>query len=122
MLYYNINQWIKYEKKFVIPNQFESVKLQIILYTFVNNIHITKGQIDLLAHFAINGINSESIKKALKDKIYKSRFSLGNTISILTKEELIIEDSKGIKNINPKLELVTNELLLGNIKVINLNK
>lgn len=114
--------WIKYEKRFIIKNQFDSIKLQILLYTFSNSIPITDGQMDLLTHLAIHGINKESLSLALTNKIFKSKYSLGNAMTILTKLDLLVVNAKGKKEINSKLDLIINDLLLGNIKVINLNK
>lgn len=105
----------------MLKDQTESVKFQILIYTFSNDIHITKNQLNLLTLLAIKGINKETLNEALKLKIFKSKYSLGNALSFLTKEGLIVSE-KNKKIINPKLELITNELIVGNIKVINLEK
>jgi len=117
-----MESWIKYEKRFILGNKFDSVKFQIMVYTFSENIHITLGHLNLLTHFAINGISKESIKTALENKIFKSKFSLGNAITFLLQKGLIEVEKNKNKIISPKMDLVVNDYLLGNFKIINLNK
>ena len=112
-------KWSMYEKRFILKNHFESVKFQILLYTFANDIHITKGELNLLTHISISGMEKSTMKEALTKRIFKSKYSLGNALVELTKKKLLLLDENNKKYINPKLELITNELLLGTIKVIN---
>jgi hypothetical protein len=124
MLYIIINQFvmgfIKVQKTYILPNQFSSVKAQLMLYCFSNNIKVNENDLDCLTYLALDGCTNETIKRVVEKNVFKSEQVVRNYMTKYKKLGLIVKSKGKTKVINPEAALVDNligiEVKMGNIK------
>ena len=113
-------KWSKYDKKYQIEGHFKSVKFQLLVHCFMNNIELSDAELNLLTLFSINGVEDEVKSEALKKKFFRSKNSINNAVTKFSQLDLLVKKNKR-KQVNPELDIVTNPLIVGAIRVINLD-
>jgi len=99
---------IHIEKKHILNSIYDSIKFQIILKRFLDDISITDTDIEVLTIFYVHGINDEAFRLILKKKIYKNIQSISNSISNFTKMG-IIEKQNNQKVLSSLLDIEAGE-------------
>lgn len=85
------------EQKYLLPDNYTSVMFQILMYSFVNNLDLSYGEIKALSHFYISGINEETEKTIIEKNIFSSRQSLKNLKTKLNHLKIISKENKTYK-------------------------
>lgn len=106
------------QKKQKVDSQFKMVKLQLVLYTFFNDIKLTDADLDCASKLAINGFSNNFFKDVVADKIFKSEQSARNCMSKLKVVSLAIKAGKDWI-INPTLSLGVDQVILLDLKAKN---
>lgn len=116
------NQKIKLvEKKVRFSSLEEIVRLQLILYCFTKDIHLTPGDLSLLTHIAVHGYDRKKTPADLvEQRVFLHKQSVRNTRNKLLKTEFLLEPQKWEYVINPTLELETSGHVMVNFKAVNL--
>lgn len=109
---------IKVNKTVRVDSVFKMVKLQYLLYCYLNGKSLSNSQLDILTTVTLHGYNKDSITKMLNSGFSKSRQSIRNTVCMLGKEGYIIEDGDDRK-VNPELKIGVSDTILFELKAIN---
>lgn len=108
------------EKRVKFTSLEEIVRLQFVLYSFTNNVHLTPGDYNLLVHVAINGYHRSSTPKELVEKrIFLHAQSVRNTRIKLCGQGLLVKKTKTSYDIDPKLQIERSGHILVDLKAIN---
>jgi hypothetical protein len=108
------------EKRVTFPSLEDMVMLQLILHCFAKDIHLSKGDINLLTHIAIYGYDCKNTPQQLVDKrVFLHKQSVRNTRNKLVQRGLLIEDKKAHYMINPDMNIESHGVIMVDFKAIN---
>lgn len=109
------------EKAYQLDSQFESIKFQILLKSFVNkNLRFSDNEMNVLTLFYIEGVSEITIAKALELSFFKNTQTVKNFISKLTKLGVFKKIKKKERSINNEiLDIVVDDIVLMNLKIGN---
>lgn len=106
------------EQKYLLPDNYTSVMFQILMYSFVNKIDLSKGEIRALSHFYIDGVNLDTENSIIEKDIFSSRQTLKNLKTKLNNLNIISKKDK-IYIINNFMGVAVADKVLINIKAGN---
>ena len=87
-----------------VDSPFLLAKRYLALIFLLNDIHVTKRELDILAFTAIRGsISTVAAKRDCLEKFQISNSSLNNTVSTLQQKKLLVKDGK--TKLNPALSI-----------------
>ena len=111
----------KVEKK-VKMSKDEIVKYQILTHCFLNDIQISKSDLDCLCELAKKGIQelTSFCKDISEKKIFKSKQSARNALTKAEKKNLIIKNGSNKKSIyiNNNINVQTEGTILLDFKIL----
>ncbi len=105
-------------KKIKVDSQFKMVKLQFILYCFLNDVNLSNADLDCLTHMAIKGFGNNILEEVVKNKVFKTTQTARNCRTKLTKLGLLVNDSEG-RRLNPTLSIGIDNIILLDMKIGN---
>lgn len=96
------------------------VRLQLMLYCFTKEVHLTEGDYRLLTHVAIYGYDKFKTPQDLLDKsLFCHKQSVRNTRKKLLESGFLIEKNKHYF-INPEMEIEAQGIIVLEFKAANL--
>lgn len=108
------------EKQHILPDRLQTIKFQIILYNFINNFSMSRGEVDALSIFADLGISIESKEIIMKKGIFKNLASIENFISKMVKLKILKKVGKGERHFTNKMIIESSDdVILLNVKIGN---
>lgn len=111
--------FVKVEKKYVLPSQFASVKLQFLLHCFANNIKVSTADLNFLTYIAIEGCKASTIDKIIAKKVFKSKQSARNALTKYTKDGILVKQGSE-RIINDELGIKVDNFIGVDAKFVNL--
>jgi hypothetical protein len=110
---------IHIERVHILDSIYDSIKFQIILKRFIDDIPLTDTDIEILSIFYVHGITDIAKDMIISKKIYKNMQSVENTLSKFTRMGIIKKDNGG-KVFTDRLEVETDpSSILMTIKIGN---
>lgn len=96
-------------------NEFQRAEMYYSVLSLINNLKLTKGEINLVAFAAVKGNISNGNVRAEYCKNYNTTESvIGNVITKLKKLSIFVKDEKKKTIVNPKIVLeFSNNIQLG---------
>ena len=108
------------QKKAKLSSLEDIVRLQLMLYCFTNDIHLSSGDYVLLTHVAIYGYDrTRTPNELVEKKKFLHKQSVRNTRKKLLNKGLLIEPQKRKYTINPELEVESTGVVMVEFKAIN---
>lgn len=108
-------------KKYILPNQYASVKAQLMIHCFANDIRVGENDLDCLTLMAIHGVNADTIRRVVSEGIFKSEQVVRNYMTKYKRLSLIVKlPESRLKIVNPEAAKVDNligiEVKMGNLQ------
>lgn len=105
-------------KTYLLDSVYESIKFQLILDRFINNISLSDTEIDLLSVLYVHGVTDEALSIVEEKRLYKNSQSIKNAISKFSKMGIINKEN-GQKILTDKLNVKVSDKILMTIKIGN---
>ena len=106
------------EKQYLLADKYQSVMFQITVYCFANSLFLSKGEIQALAYFYVDGIKDSTESLILDLGIFSNPQSLKNLKTKLSRLNIIKKRNK-VYEINNFMGVGTADKLAISIKAGN---
>lgn len=119
---------IQIQKRIKVDNQFQMVKLQLLLYLFFKElnhkdekkfINLSDSELNCATLLALNGFKKTFFKDVKDAKIFKTEQSARNCMKKLKAAHVAVKDGKDWA-INPEISIGIDKIILLDLKVGNL--
>lgn len=88
----------------VYTSRFEIAQKYYMILFDLNNIHVTKGELNLISFLAVHGtVSTPSVRKLFEETFGAPINSIYNMVSKLQKKRLLVKDKDNKIRVNPQI-------------------